>query len=169
MKKIFTAATILFSALLLFSACGMPSFIRDFIPEKSFTVHMKAIKNSQEFEADISCLNENAITISFTVPKELSGFKVTTAENGYTVNIFGIIDEVTGQEINSNSLLNVLVEAIRVSVFTNHGLFTEKDDYYEANLSIDSVPVYVTFGKDGYIRSVSAQTLNFSAQFEISG
>ncbi len=130
---------------------------------------MRAIKNSQEFEADIKCLGENDITLAFTVPKELSGFQVKTDESGYTVNIFGIVDEVTKQELNNNSLLNVLIEALRLSVFTNHGLFTEKEDCYEANLTIDGLPVYVTFGKDGYIRSLSAQTLNFSAEFEISG
>lgn len=130
---------------------------------------MKATKDSQEFEADITCLGENEITLSFTYPKELSGFKVSTDENGYSVNIFGITDKVTESEINNNSLLNVLTEALRLSVFSNHGLFTENDDSYEANLTVDGIPVSVSFGNDGYIRSLSASTLNFSALFEISG
>ena len=162
-------AAIVFSAILILCSCAEPTFIKDFLPEKSFTVHMKAVKNSQEFEADITCLGENDITLSFTVPKELSGFKVTTDENGYTVNIFGIVDEVTKQELNNNSLLNVLIETLRLSVFANHGLFIKKDDFYEASLTIDAIPVYVTFTESGFIRSISADALNFSAQFEISG
>ena len=127
---------------------------------------MTATKGNQTFEADITCLNSEDITLSFTYPEELSGFTVKTNEEGYTVNIFGIPDEISDSQLNDNSLLNVLIGTLRLSVFTNHGLFTKKDDFYEANLSIDQIPVYVSFDKNGYIRQIKADTLDFYGEFK---
>ena len=152
--------------LTVLTSCNTAEFIRDFMPEKSFTVKMKAIKSNQEFEADIICNNSEDITISFTYPKELSGFSVKTSENGYTVNAFGVPDEISQTELNDSSLLNVLIKSLQLSVFSNHGLFTKTDDGYEANITVDSIPVFVSFGKNGYIRTLKADTLSFSAQFE---
>ncbi len=128
---------------------------------------MKAVKSDKEFEADITCLNIEDITIAFTYPKELSGFSVKTNEDGYSVNIFGVQDEFSGSEINNASLLNVLIKTVQLSVFSNHGLFSEKDETYEANITVDGIPVFVSFTKDGYLREMRVDTLNFSAQFEI--
>ena len=128
---------------------------------------MKAVKDDKNFEADITCLNSESITIAFTYPKELSGFTVTTDNDGYKVNVFGITDEVTGKEINNASLLNVLTKTLKTSVFTNHGLFTKQEDGYTANLTVDSVPVAVSFSEDGFLQKMTCEPLNFSAQFEI--
>lgn len=166
LKKFSLLFAILLILSVIFSSCEGPEFIKDFIPEKSFTVHMIATKGDKNFEADIICLNNEDITISFTYPEELSGFSVKTSEDGYTVNIFGVPDEVTESELNDNSLLNVLIETVRLSVFSNHGFFTKQEDFYEANLSVDSVPVYVKFGKDGYISEMKADTLDFYGQFQ---
>lgn len=130
---------------------------------------MKAEKDEKQFEADVTCLNSEEIKISFTYPKELSGFSVCTEGDGYKVNVFGLTDEVSDGEINNASLLNVLIKTLKTSVFTNHGLFTEEEDSFTANLSIDGIPVFVSFGKDGFLQNLSSETLNFSAQFEIDG
>ena len=127
---------------------------------------MTATKSAQSFEADIICLNSEDITISFTYPQELSGFSVKTTENGYTVNVFGIPDEISDSQLNDNSLLNVLISTLRLSVFSNHGLFTKTEDYYEANLTVDSIPVFVKFDKDGYISQIKAETLDFYGEFK---
>ena len=128
---------------------------------------MKAEKSGKSFEADISCPGGEEITIFFTYPKELSGFSVTTAPDGYNVNVFGVTDEVSEGEINNASLLNVLVKALKTSVYTNHGLFTENEEGYSANLTVDGIPVCVSFSEDGFLQKLTAETLNFSAQFEI--
>lgn len=154
---------------LILSSCGEKAFTREFSPEKSFTVHMAAEKDEKKFEADITCTGSEDIKISFTYPEELSGFSVSTEEDGYKVNVFGLTEEVTDRELNNASLLNVLIKTLRTSVFSNHGLFTEEEDAFTANLTIDGIPVFVCFGKDGFLRSISAETLNFSAQFEIDG
>ena len=128
---------------------------------------MKAEKDGKSFEADISCPGSEEITISFTYPKELSGFSVSTKESGYNVNVFGVTDEISDEEINNASLLNVLIKALKISVYTNHGLFTETEEGYSANLTVDGIPVRVSFSEDGFLRKLTAETLNFSAQFEI--
>ncbi len=130
---------------------------------------MKAAKDAKNFEADIICLNSEDITISFTYPKEISGFSVKTDGDGYKVNVFGMTDEVAGKEINNASLLNVLTKTLRTAVFTNHGLFSKEEEIYTANLTIDGIPVSVCFSEDGFLQKISSETLNFSAQFEISG
>lgn len=152
---------------LIFSSCEEKAFTKEFIPEKSFNLHMKAVKDDKNFEADISCLNSESITIGFTFPKELSGFTVTTEGDGYKVNVFGLTDEVAGKEINNASLLNVLTKTLKTSVFTNHGLFTRQENSYTANLTIDGIPVFVSFSEDGFLQKMTCEPLNFSAQFEI--
>ena len=166
MKRFTVLPAIILTLSFIFASCESPVFIKDFIPEKTFTVHMTATKGNQSFEADITCLNSENITLSFTYPEELSGFTVKTTEDGYTVNIFGIPDEISDSELNDNSLLNVLFGTLRLSVFSNHGLFTKTDDFYEANLTVDRIPVYVKFGKDGYISELKADTLDFYGEFK---
>ncbi len=167
MKRILILSSFLLVISLAFSSCGEKLFIKEFLPEKSFSLHMKAEKDGKNFEADIICTGNEEITISFTYPKELSGFSVSTVADGYNVNVFGVTDELSDGEINNASLLNVLTKALRTSVFTNHGLFTEEQDCYRANLTIDGIPVLVSFTKDGFLQKLTAETLNFSAQFEI--
>lgn len=153
-----------FLMLILTSCEKEKTFSKDFFPERAFSVHMKATKNDKLFEADIICRTYEEIEIAFTYPKELSGFNVKTTEDGYTVNVFGVPDELTKEELKDSSLLNVLVEAIRISVFTNHGMFREEEDCYKASLAVDGTPVSVTFSKDGYLRSITADSLGFSAE-----
>ncbi len=150
-------------------SCSDKTVAEEFTPEKSFTIHMKAQKDSKNFEADIICINSEDITIAFTFPKELSGFSVKTEGDGYKVNVFGLTDEMAGKEINNASLLNILTKTLKTAVFTNHGLFNELDGIYTANLTIDGIPVSVFFSEDGFLQKITAETLDFSAQFEISG
>lgn len=152
--------------MLILTSCEKEkAFSKDFFPERAFSVHMKATKSDKAFEADIICRTYEDIEIAFTYPKELSGFNVKTNSEGYTVNVFGVPDELTEDEIKDNSLLNVLVQTIRISVFTNHGMFRESEDCYTASLAIDGTPVNVVFSKDGYLRSLTANSLAFSAEF----
>lgn len=167
LKKILVLSSLLLIISLIFSSCGEKLFTRELSPEKSFTVHMKAEKDGKNFEADVTCLNSEDITIAFTFPKELSGFSVKTEGDGYKVNVFGLTDEVAENEINNASLLNVLIKTIKTAVYTNHGLFTEGENGYSANLTVDGIPVLVSFSEDGYLQMLSAEALNFSAQFEI--
>lgn len=169
LKKLFTLSSVILLISLIFSSCSEKVFTREFSPEKSFTLHMVAEKDGKSFEAGLTCLNSEEITLSFTYPQELSGFSVYTEGDGYKMNVFGLSDEVAAKEINNASLLNVLIKTIRTSVFTNHGLFTEDEDCYSANLTIDGIPVTICFSEDGFLQKLSAEALNFSAQFEISG
>ena len=59
------------------------------------------------------------------------------------------------------------LKTLKTSVFTNHGLFTKQENIYTANLTIDGIPVYVSFSEDGFLQKMICETLNFSAQFEI--
>ncbi len=129
---------------------------------------MTALKNNKIFEAQVKCNNYESIEISFTAPEELQGFSVEATEDGYSVNVFGIPDEISRYEINTNSLINVLVKSVKLAVFTNHGAFTQKNGYIEAQLSVDDIPVTVTFTEDGYLQSIKAQAIDFSAEFEKS-
>ena len=168
LKKISVLALFFIVISLIFSSCGEKLFIKEFLPEKSFSLHMKAEKDGKNFEADITCLNSEDITIAFTFPKELSGFSVKSEGNGYKVNVFGLTDEVAENEINNASLLNVLTGTIKTAVYTNHGLFTEDESGYSANITVDGIPVLVSFSEDGFLQKLSAEALNFSAQFEIA-
>ena len=167
LKKLFALSSLILIISLIFSSCSKKAALREFSPEKSFSLHMKAEKDGKNFEADITCLNSEDIKIAFTFPGELSGFSVTTEKDGYAVNIFGLTDELTSAEINNASLLNILTKALKTSVFTNHGLFTADENGYNANLTIDSIPVSVSFSPDGFLQKITCETLNFSAQFEI--
>ncbi|MBR3767153.1 MAG: hypothetical protein IKL10_02815 [Clostridia bacterium] len=130
---------------------------------------MTAEKDGKSFEADIICNSYEDIEIKFTTPKELSGFSIVTSEDGYKVNVFGVPDDISEDEVNDASLLNILIEALKISVFTNHGLFTEKEESFDANLTVDGIPVFVSFTEDGHIRRMEASMIGFSADFEISG
>lgn len=151
---------------MLFTACEkQEEFSKDFFPERAFSIHMKATKNDKSFEADIICRTYEEIEIAFTYPNELSGFNVKTVSGGYTVNVFGVPDEISEDEIKDNSLLNILVQTIRISVFTNHGMFRETEDGYTASLAVDGTPVSVEFTSEGYLRSLTVNSLGFSAEF----
>lgn len=168
MKKILALSSLILIISVIFSSCGEKLFTREFSPEKSFTLHMKAEKDGKSFEADLICAGSEDITLAFTYPEELSGFSVKALGDSYRVNVFGLTDEISDPELNNASLLNILIKAVRASVFTNHGLFTKAEEGFTANLTIDSIPVFVSFGNDGFLQKMTCETLNFSAQFEIS-
>ncbi len=168
MKKLVSALIFTVIFIFLFSGCEKISPTKEFQPVKSFCVHMKAQKNNKEFEAEIKCNNYESIEISFTAPEELKGFSIETTQDGYSVDVFGIPDEMSQYEINTDSLINILVKSIKLAVFTNHGAFTEKENSVEARLSVDNIPVIVAFSDDGYLLSTEAQNIDFSAVFEKS-
>lgn len=130
---------------------------------------MQAQKNQKAFEADINCLSANEITLSFTSPKELSGFTVTTSENGFSVNVFGLPDEISSEELNKSALINILTKAIKISVFMNHGLFKEADGKFSADITIDNIPVSVIFTNDGFLSEIKCESIGFFALFQKSG
>lgn len=152
----------------LFSACERSYQEKEFEPVKTFCVYMKAKKSNKEFEALIKCNNYESIEISFTAPDELKGFSIETAENGYSVDVFGIPDEMSQYEINTDSLINILVKSIKLAVFTNHGAFTKTEKGVEAMLSVDDIPVSAAFSSDGYLLSIKAEDIDFFAEFEKS-
>ena len=166
-KAVFTSAVLFL--LLLLASCGASSKGNAYSPEQTFTVGMSAQKDGKNFEADIICDGYNDIKIMFTSPEELSGFTVTAGENGFNVNAFGIIDEISSAELNKASLLYILTETLRTAVFTNHGKFKESADGYSAELMISNTPVSVTFSEDGYITQMTAPTMDFSAVFKYAG
>lgn len=167
MKKLISAF-ILTVFLALFCGCEAHLKPKEFTPQLSFSLHMTAKKNNREFGADIKCTDYNSISLSFTSPEELNGFSVTSSENGFSVNVFGIPDEISDYEINPESLLNVLINTIRTAVFSQHGAFIINDDSAVTELSVDGVPVRVSFSSDGYIREIFAESIDFYAQFEKS-
>lgn len=167
MKKLISVLLLTLITALL---CSCDAFMKpeEFTPQLSFGLHMTAKKNNREFEADIRCTDYDSISLFFTHPEELNGFSVTSSEKGFSVNVFGIPDEISDYEINPESLLNVLFETIRTAVFSQHGAFIINEDSAEATLSVDGIPVKVSFSKDGYIREISAESIDFYAQFEKS-
>lgn len=169
MKKFSGILVLLLISAILLSSCGKKEAADEFIPQKSFTIHMTAEKNNNTFEADIICLNSEDITIAFTSPKELSGFSLKAGNGAYKAEIFGMEDELSAKEINNTSVINVLIKTIRTAAFTNHGQFIKKDGFYTAGLTIDGIPVTADFSGKGFLQKITAETLNFSAQFEISG
>ena len=157
------------SLALILSSCEKNIFNREFSPVKEFALSMEATKGDKKFEADIICRSYADIKIAFTYPEELSGFTITADENGYNVNAFGVPDILDGDEVNDDSLLNVLVSGIRAVLFSNHGSFAKTENGYTAELSVDSVPVSFNFSEDGYITKINAPAINFSAVFKNQG
>lgn len=161
------AMCVLFAGM--FSSCGKDMFQKEFSPRQFFTVHMTADKNGKTFEADIICSSYEDIKIAFTYPKELSGFSVETSGDSYSINAFGVPDELKSDEIKDSSLLNVLVKSIKLAVFTNHGTFTEGENGIEAAVTADSVNVKLIFDEEGYITALEAPDIGFSAVFQNQG
>lgn len=127
---------------------------------------MTAEKGEKSFGADIICRSHDDIEIAFTSPVELSGFSVRDDGEKYSVNIFGVSDELRMSEMKDSALLNILFSTIKTAVFSNHGLFVpEEGDGYKATFNTDGTIVSVTFSSDGYIRSLTADSLGFYAQF----
>lgn len=163
---------LLISILLIsagFYSCEKANTQKEFSPEKSFSVHMQAQKDKKQFEADIKCLSAEEIILSFTFPKELSGFTVTTVKDGYLVNVFGVTDEVSAEDIKESALINILTQAIKISVYKNHGLFVTDEKNTRAEITVDGIPVSVTFTNDGIISEIRAETIGFFALFQKSG
>lgn len=169
MKKTVIAFIVILLSGVVFTSCEKNFFAEDFFPQRSFCVHMTAQKNEKQFEADIICRTYEDIEIAFTYPKELSGFSVKTTSEGYSINVFGVPDEISEAEIKDNSLLNILIGTIKTAVFTNHGSFTESNGFFNAQLTVDSTPVDVTFSDNGFLYKMSAPAIGFSADFEYSG
>lgn len=167
MKKLISVF-MLTMILTVFCSCEAYLKPKEFTPQLSFSLHMTATKNEREFGADIKCVDYDNISLFFTAPEELNGFSVTSSEKGYSVNVFGIPDEISDYEINPESLLNILFDTVRTAVFTQHGSFIINEASVTAELSVDGIPVSVSFSNDGYIREISAEAIDFYAQFEKS-
>lgn len=167
--KVLCFICIILSLTLILSSCEKDIFKKDFSPVKEFTLSMEATKGDKKFAADIICRSYADIKIAFTYPEELSGFTITADENGYNVNAFGVPDILEKDEINDDSLLNVLISGIRAVLFSNHDSFSEEENGYTAALSVDGVPVSFNFSKAGFITAMAAPTINFSAVFKNQG
>lgn len=168
-KKASAILCFLICLTFVFSSCEKNIPSKEFTPQKTFSLHMKAKKDKRVFEADVICRNYNDITIEFTYPESIAGFCVSTSEDGYSLNITGVTDTLSREELNEAALLNILTDAINVSVFANHGSFSETENGFTAEILIDSIPVTVSFTKDGYIEKINAANTGFSAEFEKSG
>lgn len=167
MKRSLTLILITVITVYTLSSCSFSEFNeKEFLPERVFTVHMTAEKDTKKFEADIKCSTYEEMEIVFTSPEELSGFSVTTTADGYTVNAFGITDNLADEEIEDGSIINILTKTLKTAVFTNHGRFTQTENGYSANFVTDNVPVNVVFSNNGIIRSFKAESIGFSAQFQ---
>ena len=157
------------AVIFLFSGCGKSASQKSFTPQKSFSVHMSGDKGGKLFETDIVCSSPNKIKISFTYPEELSGFTVESAEGGYDINIFGIIDSITKEELQNDSLLNILFSTLKKTVYGNEVNFSADENGFSATAVIDSIPVSVSFSEDGIIQSMSVPSIDFSAEFHLNG
>lgn len=153
----------------MFPSCEKNILTREFSPRQFFNIHMTADKEGTVFEADIICSSYENIKIAFTYPEELSGFSVETKGDSYSINAFGVPDEMKSNDIRDTSLLNVLVRSIKLAVFTNHGTFTQTENGMEAFVTAESVNVKFVFDKEGYISSLSAPDIGFSAEFQNQG
>lgn len=166
-RAVFLSAAFIFTCL--FTACADSSPLKSFFPQQTFVLEMTAQKGDKTFGADITCNGYNDIKISFTYPEELSGFTITADEDSFSVNAFGIIDEITEAELNKSSLLHVLTETVRTTVFTASEKFEADGDSLKADLTIGNTPVSVTFSREGYLTGMEAPTMDFSAVFKFSG
>lgn len=153
----------------IFTSCEKNIFEKEFAPRQFFNIHMTADKKGTVFEADVICSSYEDIKIAFTYPEELSGFSVETKGDSYSINAFGVPDELKSNDIKDTSLLNVLIRSIKLAVFTNHGTFTETENGVKAEINAESVNVDIVFDKEGYITSLNAPDIGFSAEFQNQG
>lgn len=165
-KKLPYLPTILVILIFVLCSCSASdSKTADFSPERAFCVHMSATINEKAFEADITCETYENIKITFTSPEQLTDFSVTLNSDTYTVDVLGVPDTLSKDEISSASPLNVLISALKTAVFTNHSGYDKTENGYEANIEADGIPVRVFFSSDGYITALWADSIGFSALF----
>ena len=170
MKKLqLCVLAIIIPVVSIFSSCEKNIFEKEFVPRQFFSIHMTADKEGTVFEADVICSSYEDIKIAFTSPQELSGFSVETNGDSYSINAFGVPDELKSNEIKDTSLLNVLIRSIKLAIFTNHGTFTETENGVTATVTAESVNVDIVFDKEGYITSLKAPDIGFSAEFQNQG
>ncbi len=126
---------------------------------------MTASVGEKEYEGSLICRSYEELALSFTSPPSLAPFSVRTEGNGYAVDVGGVKDTAGAETWPPDAPIRLLMESVRTAVFTNHGawVYDKASDCFAAALTVNGVPVTVTCGKDGTLRSLTS--LRFSAAF----
>lgn len=149
--------SILSCILLCFSGCGGSPFAPDFSPQRAFSLSMTAKINGKTFAGALTCDSYESLSLTFTDPPELTRFSVRTEEDGFVMDVGGSEDAVAAGQMNASAPLRLLFDAVKTAVFTNHGAFVRDRDggVFTAGLTVNGVPVTVTFDEDGFLTDVT--------------
>lgn len=125
---------------------------------QAFTLSMTAAVGRKEYQAALTCRSYEEIELAFTAPEQLAGFSARTQGDGYAMDVLGVPDFVTAEELYADSPFRLLFDTVKTAVFTNHGAFVrdKENGVYTADLTVNGVPVSVTFDADGYLTKITA-------------
>ncbi len=163
MKKVFSGIIII--VLFVLSGCEGTPFTPDFAPVQAFMLGMNATVNGKEFQATLSCRSYEEIELAFTAPEQLAGFTARTEGDGYAMDVLGVPAALPAEELYADSPFRLLFDTVKTAVFTNHGAFVrdKENGGYTADLTVNGVPVTVTFDGNGYLTQIAAAS--FTAGF----
>ena len=149
---------LLLSILVAFSGCEGTLFTPDFAPVQAFALQMTATVNGKEFRATLTCRSYEEIALSFTAPEQLAGFSARTEGDGYVIDALGVPDAFRADTLPAGSPFRLLFDTVKTAVFTNHGAFVrdKAHEAFTAALTVNGVPVAVTFDADGFLTGVTA-------------
>lgn len=156
---------LLISVLLLCCACGTAKVYRE--PEKFFSLSFSAQRNGKTFKGNLNCTAADDIRIEFTDPGALRGFSVRTEKDGFSVNAFGIKDVLPPDILTSDAPLVLLTRAVSEAVFGQENTFepNKKTGGFSVSFTSGGIPVRADFGEDGFLLSLNAPSVGFSAEF----
>lgn len=160
MKKVFSG--IILFILFILSGCEGTPFTPDFAPVQAFTLVISATINEKEFQATLSCRSYEEIELAFTAPEQMAGFTARTQGDGYAMDVLGVPADVAAGELYADSPFRLLFDTVKTAVFTNHGAFIRNKEtgVYTADLTVNGVPVSVTFDGDGYLTEIGTSAFH---------
>ena len=122
---------------------------------------MEATVNGKPFAGELSCGSYESLSLTVTEPEETAGFSVSTQDGGYRIRMNGLTDDLPQGFLKPGAPLRLLFDAVRAAVFTNHGAFVREKETggYTADLTVNGVPVSVSFTEDGLLRTITADAL----------
>lgn len=134
-------------------------------PVRNTELEMTAEKDGMEFVADVFLLPDGNISISFTSPEMMQGFKIKTDETGYAVDAYGIKDIIPYTDVYDNSYISLIFSTLKALIYTNHTEFTSTDDGYKIDFALNKVNIKAEFDKEGYLLKAIIPKEDFSAEF----
>ena len=162
MKK--SLAVLLFVGLLCLCACSVPLKSVAFEPLKSFSADITGTHGEFAFAGTLTVNSEQDITLCFSAPEGIAGFKLTLGDGGFYADVLGVEDFTPLEELPDDSLVKLLLCAVRQAVFYQRDFVSQTNKEKIASFTQCGKQMSANYDADGTLTRLACKEATLTCE-----